>query len=306
MNQQFYSNGKLLLTGEYAVLDGALALAVPTQYGQSLTVNEQDSGDLFWTSYDEKESVWFKAHFNLPDLKMISTSNNEMGTMLQKLLLTVQSAKPGFLKTEKGASITTNLSFPKDWGLGTSSTLINNIAAWAMVNPFFLLQESFGGSGYDIACAQHNTPITYQLQKESRKITSVDFNPIFKDHLYFVYLNRKQNSRDAIKNYREKAFDQSLLIKSISLLTEKVVKAQTLSDFESLLKEHEVLLSETLQIKTIQEQLFPDYKKGVIKSLGGWGGDFVLVTGDEKTPEFFKSKGFDVVISYEDMILRPS
>ena len=34
----FYSHGKLLLTGEYLVLDGALALAVPCKLGQSLTV----------------------------------------------------------------------------------------------------------------------------------------------------------------------------------------------------------------------------------------------------------------------------
>ena len=29
-----FSPGKLLLTSEYVVLDGALALAVPTQWGQ--------------------------------------------------------------------------------------------------------------------------------------------------------------------------------------------------------------------------------------------------------------------------------
>lgn len=36
----FYSNGKLLLSGEYAVLDGALSLAVPTKYGQLLSVKK--------------------------------------------------------------------------------------------------------------------------------------------------------------------------------------------------------------------------------------------------------------------------
>ena len=32
--QTFYSNGKLLITGEYVVLDGAKALALPTKFGQ--------------------------------------------------------------------------------------------------------------------------------------------------------------------------------------------------------------------------------------------------------------------------------
>lgn len=34
----FKSNGKLLLTGEYLVLDGAVALALPTKMGQIMTV----------------------------------------------------------------------------------------------------------------------------------------------------------------------------------------------------------------------------------------------------------------------------
>ena len=32
---RFYSNGKLLITGEYVILDGALSLAVPSLLGQS-------------------------------------------------------------------------------------------------------------------------------------------------------------------------------------------------------------------------------------------------------------------------------
>ena len=38
----FYSHGKLLLTGEYVVLDGAKALAIPTNKGQYLTVKPID------------------------------------------------------------------------------------------------------------------------------------------------------------------------------------------------------------------------------------------------------------------------
>ena len=40
MEKTYYSNGKLLLTGEYVVLDGAEALAVPTRFGQNLTVKQ--------------------------------------------------------------------------------------------------------------------------------------------------------------------------------------------------------------------------------------------------------------------------
>ena len=41
--QTFYSNGKLLITGEYVVLDGAKALALPTKFGQSLLVKDRKS-----------------------------------------------------------------------------------------------------------------------------------------------------------------------------------------------------------------------------------------------------------------------
>lgn len=52
----------------------------------------------------------------------------------------------------------------------------------------------------------------------------------------------------------------------------------------------------------LQQQLFQEYP-GAVKSLGAWGGDFILVTGNEDTPKFFEEKGFETVIAYKDMIL---
>ena len=40
MKKEFYSNGKLLITGEYLVLDGAKAFALPTKFGQNLIVEK--------------------------------------------------------------------------------------------------------------------------------------------------------------------------------------------------------------------------------------------------------------------------
>ena len=39
-------------------------------------------------------------------------------------------------------------------------------------------------------------------------------------------------------------------------------------------------------MKRIKENAFSDYF-GQVKSLGAWGGDFVLVTGNEDTPSIF-------------------
>ena len=53
--QTFNSNGKLLLTGEYLVLDGAKALAVPTIFGQSLSLELIDEAKIIWSSFDENK-----------------------------------------------------------------------------------------------------------------------------------------------------------------------------------------------------------------------------------------------------------
>ena len=56
----------------------------------------------------------------------------------------------------------------------------------------------------------------------------------------------------------------------------------------------------------VKELYFSDFW-GQIKSLGAWGGDLVLVTsnrGLEETAEYFKSKGFNSLLSYGDLILN--
>jgi len=303
MQKDFYSNGKLLITGEYAVLDGTKALAIPTKYGQGLTVKENNSGYILWKSFDFDENIWFETKLSIPDLKVISTSNKEISNTLQNILSEAQALNDAFLSDETGLAVLTNLSFPKHWGLGTSSTLINNIADWAIVDAYDLLERTFGGSGYDLACAKHNKPIVYQLNSDkASKVIEVDFRPSFIENLYFIYLNKKQDSREAIQNYRNQVFDKGILINKISEITKKVIIAQTISEFEALLREHESILSEVLHVKTVQEKLFSDYQ-GAVKSLGGWGGDFILATGNEKTPEYFKSKGFEVIIPYQEMVL---
>jgi len=302
MEKEFYSNGKLLLSGEYAILDGALGLAIPTSYGQSLHVTPTTSGFLEWTSFDENKNIWFSAKLDLESLNVVSTSNEAMAQTLLTLLLEANAQNPLLLTDSDGFQIETHLTFPQSWGLGTSSTLINNMAQWARVDAYQLLWNAFGGSGYDIACAQYNFPITYQLVDGVPKVEVIDFNPIFKNSLYFVHLNQKQSSKEAITNYRAQQFDKSELIKKVSSLTQKMIGTSTLSGFESLMEEHESLLSSILKIEPVKQRLFPDYF-GMMKSLGAWGGDFVLATGDDKTISYFKSKGYPTVIPYSKMIL---
>lgn len=300
--QQFYSNGKLLITGEYLVLDGALALAVPTKFGQSLTIQPVEHGsELQWESFDHQGNVWFDAKI-LDGLKSVKTNYAETGKRLIEILRAINDQQPYFLKEYSGVTIQTELTFPRDWGLGTSSTLINNLAQWAKIDPYILLEATFGGSGYDIACAKHNRPITYQLEHGNRTIIERPFDPDFKAHLYFLHLNKKQDSREGIAFYRKQKTLGSLAFSEINAITNDMLSCTSLETFQFLMQSHESIIAEITGQKAIQSAVFNDFN-GSIKSLGAWGGDFVLVASEESPKTYFKKKGYDTIIGYQDMIL---
>ncbi|MBL4605257.1 MAG: GHMP kinase, partial [Flavobacteriaceae bacterium] len=265
---------------------------------------------LIWGSFTDTGECWFEAIFELPKLRLVNaTFNSEkegaaefIAETLQTILQETRKLNPDFLQLETGFVVKTNLSFPRDWGLGSSSTLINNIATWAGIDAYVLLWNAFSGSGYDIANAQNNTPILYQLENKKPVVVSIDFNPSFKENLYFVHLNKKQNSREGIARYKEKRTSIENEKKRISEISVELAKATTLVVFEKLIEEHEQIISNIVKLKPVKEELFSDYF-GAIKSLGAWGGDFVLATGNENTSAYFKGKGYTTVLSYSEMVL---
>jgi mevalonate kinase len=304
LTKTFYSNGKLLITGEYVVLDGAKAFALPTKFGQNLIIEEGD-GELFqWKSFDSDRSIWFEDIISFSSV--IQKEHFEDAETIKNTLIEILHEaylmNSDFITKAKGYSISTELTFPKFWGLGTSSTLINNIAQWLQIDAFELLKRSFGGSGYDIACAQNNAPIVYQLLNQKPLVENVIFKPDFANKIYFVYLNQKQNSKAAIAAYYGKngVIDKS--ISKINDITHAVIEASSANEFAIALQKHEIEMSNILELTTVKEALFPDFD-GVIKSLGAWGGDFVLSISKENPTNYFKSKGYSIVIPYSEMIL---
>lgn len=302
MKKFFYSNGKLLLTAEYLVLDGAIALALPTKFGQDLVVNSGKNKEISWKSFDADKSIWFETIIEFEEIinKKLVENKNIKNTLIE-ILHEGFLKKPDFINNFEGYIITTNLTFPRNWGLGTSSTLINNIAQWLEIDAFELLKNSFGGSGYDIACAQNDSPILYHLKHRKSFVEKVKFEPEFTKNIYFVYLNKKQNSRNAIENYRKKNITIGS-INQINELTNEILISKNIQSFAQAIKKHEDLLSEILEIETIQQQLFIDFS-GAIKSLGAWGGDFVMVVSESNPEEYFKNKGYETVLKYDEMIL---
>ena len=299
--QKYYSHGKLLLTGEYVVLDGAKALALPCKLGQSLRVTTISDQNNQWISYLKNGQIWKSIDFSIKDI-LENKSNDAFKSRLFQILKIIYQEKPELFKSIYKFS--THLEFDKNWGLGTSSTLINNLARWSKIDPYFLLKKTFGGSGYDVAAAQYKTPFVYQRVGHEVKTQSIEIAERLKPYIYFVYLNQKQDSRKAIANYRKhlkSPYHSS--IDQISNLTELICSTNDFNDFEDHLKTHEVLISKLIGQVPIQESKFQGYKSGIVKSLGAWGGDFVLVTAkSEKDLIWFRENGYPVIYKYEDLV----
>ena len=300
---KYKSNGKILLTSEYLVLDGAQALALPSKFSQSLEVKEtKNINQISWTSYDFDGKKWFDDLFAISKDKFIyEKRKNKFSDKMVSIFNGIKKLNSKAF-TNSGIKFTTKLDFSKEWGLGSSSTLINNLSLWAKINPYDLLDLTFNGSGYDIACCDKENPILYRKTGNSRTIENVNYNPSFKENLFFIYLGKKQNSSKAIQYYRSNIKDINSNINKINSVCLSILKSNSLIEFEKLIIKHEEIISNAIKIEPIQKRLFNDYKYGVVKSLGAWGGDFILVSGDKSKTEYFKNKGYKDIIPYKDLV----
>lgn len=299
---QLYGNGKLLLTGEYAVLDGAKSLALPVKFGQHLYVVPSGESKIRWKSLDYKDNIWYEHEFPLSAFREASyAAGDKVSQTLFKLLKAAQANNPLFLN--EGCDVLTKLTFPENWGLGSSSTLIYLLSEWSGTNPYTLLREAFSGSGYDIACAAAKGPITYTLKDSNPVVQEVSFFPPFSENLFFVFLNRKQDSRQGIQQYRKQNQISKAVLNDISNLTDAMIHCKDLSSFQQLMETHEDIIANLTQLQKAKDLCFQDYS-GSIKSLGAWGGDFILAAGDADSPSYFMSKGYQTVLPYQEMVLK--
>lgn len=303
----YYGHGKLLLCSEYFVLDGAKALALPTVLGQNMSVKYQRSDDpkIIWKSYDSNGKLWFECNFDIWRFNTLEGNTSEEALVLQSILRQARVQNIHFLREEVDTIVETRLEFPLTWGLGSSSSLIYNIAQLAYISPFELQDKTFGGSGYDIACAQSLGPIMFQKKNSLHSWEATEFNPLFKNKIFFVYLNKKQNTKDAIENYYNIDLkDKNSIIKRLNEICDQMSDSIDLVEFESLIYEHENLISESLSLKKVKDLYFSDFW-GSVKSLGAWGGDFALVTSSQskkETQEYFKTRGFNTLLTFDELI----
>ena len=239
------------------------------------------------------------------DFSAVKTSDEEKAKELQKLLKNAVRLNSEFLSKWKGFRIETKLEFPLNWGLGSSSSLTYLVAQWANVHPLLLHFKISNGSGYDVACAGADGPISYQLANDEINWEEIEFDPAFKENLFFVYSGNKQSSEDGIKYYSKTVKNKKAFVSECSKMTDSFLKCNSLSSFMKLCDEHESLVSKTLKLDAVKSKYFSDFE-GSVKSLGAWGGDFILAAtkmsySDAK--KYFSSKGFDDCIKYSDFVL---
>lgn len=305
---KFTANGKLLISSEYAVLCDAWAFAIPTKFHQTLNIKEQTS---------DKETIKWKIHFAYTQENQEFTLSYDSNTGWQivsaigdgecrdwgKGIVNIlnQIIKFGIdKKVFLGKEFNFQIDFNHKWGLGTSSTMISLLSQYLKSNPYTLLENTFGGSGYDIACATTNKPILYN--KKNRKTLEVDWTPKFSDNIFFVYTNNKQISSVEIrktKKYRTELVKNRCFFSELSFI---LSDTDSLLEFKKTVVLHERKLASILEKIPIQKNSCFKDCPFVLKSLGAWGGDFIMAIGDEADKDYFEKKGFNTIFSLKEIL----
>ncbi len=138
-------------------------------------------------------------------------------------------------------------------------------------------------------------------------IKPINFLPSFCDNIYFVWLGKKQNTDNEIRFYRKnKTSDIKSSIEKISNVTFNIPEVKELSNFASLIEKNEEIIAFILKRKTLKQSNFSDFD-GTVKSLGAWGGDFMLAISEHGlmyVTDYFKSKGCDTIYRFKDIVLN--
>lgn len=289
-----------MLTSEYFAIDGALVLAVPTKLGQEFFFDEKSDGKtlIFWKAHHQNKP-WLEVVIDYKTWQILETNITASAEFILNTLKNVQKLSSKKFRGTDSYHLKTNLQFPSDFGLGSSSTLMNNLASWAEIDPFQLNTMSLGGSGYDIAVAKEKSAVLYQ-NKPQIQYKKIIFDPVFKDELIFIHLNQKQDSREAINLYKSKVKSEEL-IEEFSNLTKEIFLCNKLDNFSQLMEIHEQKISHFLSIPTVKNRLFIDCPV-FVKSLGAWGGDFVMSAKFRGFEDYFRGKGFTTFFDWDGII----
>ena len=304
---RYYANGKLLISGEYLVLSGAEALAVPLKMGQWLEVEilrGEERPHLKWQAWVLGKE-WFTATILLPEMEIVQASDPFIADRLVKIFHEMIKMKSEIFEPRKSYSFSTVSNFDHNWGMGSSSALIANLASWSSIDPFELFHSLNKGSGYDVAAAMAKGPILFSAAGNKLNINSVRFHPSFHKHLWFVYRGRKQDTEQSLHEFMGLPAPNRQQIEMINYFTGELLHTHHLKQFMQIVSEHEKFISRILGRPGVKEECFSDFN-GEIKSLGAWGGDMMMAASElpgDYIHFFFQQKGIQTVFDFHSLIL---
>lgn len=289
-----------MLTGEYMVLRGAETLALPLRLGQKLLIVPYDGEAIFWESF-EPAGKWFETALHNQSLAVLAGTDESKSNRLREILQHIRKQNPGFL-ADGGYWVRTDLDFNPQFGMGSSSTLLAALCEAAGVNPYPVLRETFGGSGYDLACALASGPLVFSMQNGSPLVRPVTLSSQVTPHILFVYSGNKMVSSGEVRKFSAIPVEQTL-VQRFTEITREAVQCQNYADFAALMREHEDRLGMLLE-RPVLQQRFPDFE-GTLKSMGAWGGDFFMAVCEDtdEAISYFENKGFPTVFRYDEIVL---
>ena len=293
----YYASGKLMLLGEYLALKGSECLAIPLRFGQKLKTQVNEIHVYNWTSTVNQQII-FSATFS-KDFETQSTTDDKKAATIQFILKALKEEKPALFN--QGFNFHIDSDFPLEWGLGSSSTLISCLAQWSETDPFLLLEKTFDGSGYDVACATANSPVLY---KKGEQPVPVYLFPKVTSKLLFVYSGKKQPTGNEVKDFNSLEVSEGAVEKMTSIVFNSI-KCTQIETFEHCIHESESLLSSILNRQTLKESSFQTYPYS-IKSLGAWGGDFFLATfrKEAESRAYFRDLGYEIQFTYSEIVKK--
>lgn len=293
--QTFYAPGKILLCGEYLVLNGFNGIAVPTKLGQWLEVfefktpdNKKDS--IIYTAIDFEGNKWIEWQSEISNIQKHEITKDAEEFLVNFLkLLPKNSWKKGF-----SYRFETRLEFNQKWGLGSSSTFISLLCQYFRLDPFKIEQKLLGGSGYDIAIAELKKPLIFWKNENGANFRIWSASITQQGNWNIVFLNEKVNSRkssELIKEALEEISSDAAYQLQFQKIIEMIEMANDIYTVEAALEMYQLLLGQITNLPSPYQLLnIKPVKQGLCKWLGAWGGDMMLVNNKvlEEYQDVFK------------------
>ena len=272
-------------------------MVAPTIFGQKFTFSENLNDDILWLAKDIN-GTFLEKKFSIE-----SISNPDNIRAEDALLKTLANAYQlsNNKKKLQGFNVESTLNYDRNFGLGSSASFLRLVADIFDCNPFSLRMNGWNGSGFDIAATTQNQLFTYSIEGDLPKVETAIFNNKLTENIFFIYTNKKQNTRDSIQRIKLNDTEKADFVAKANALTVDFQSCSSNFELIMLMEEHEELVSFYTGYNKIKVQ-FTDFQGG-IKSLGAWGGDFIMATGEkEYIYSYFKTKGLDKIYSWNEII----